>query len=484
MSLRLIKKLTYLYLTLPLFVFCFTWFIPAFKVLLLIFLCFSCASISIPAANDFRISRKVCWAAFFISAFWCFWSGIGGYVYQTGDFLARNAIYHDLIEQSYPVYYTAGYRTLNYYFGFWLIPALLSKIFAGIDNPEILFTIGLNILLLHAIIGVFLFFLLFISLIKPKGKKALFLTLIFPLLFSGLDVVPALINQTPFDHIEVWNGIGSIQYDSQTTQLFWVFNQAIPAWLATLLFLDEKTPRNYGIIFIATLFQGVLPALGLGIFMTAVLIKFWLEGQRKTETYKQIFSYSNLTAVPLLLVLIAFFTCNTVATRDHFHITHLSLWQYVTFCAVEFLCYVLPIYRTFKHELVFRVMSVSLMGLVLFSIGGEYNDFPMRTTIPALLILEIYVLRYLSAHDTSRFNKKILGILLIIGMMTPAVEFSRGVKQIAATKSISHRMDLWKTLNGRLTVFPWHTYLLSNHQNYKLYQYLIVPYQRPHIQVD
>jgi hypothetical protein len=478
MPVKLIKKLAYLYLILPLFIFCFTWFTLLFKILLLLFLLISCYFIKIDSAKeDFYIPKKVCVLAFLVASFWCFWSGIGGYVYQTGDFLARNAIYHDLIEQDYPVYYTAGFRTLNYYFGFWLVPAMLTKIFAFIDNSEMLFTIGLNILLLHAVLGVFLFFCLLYELIKPQNRKAICLVLLFPILFSGLDILPALINNTKLDHIEVWNGIGNIQYDSQTTQLFWVFNQAIPAWIATMLFLTAQTPKNYGILFSATMFQAFLPTVGLGIFMFCTVIKYWYTSPYNAKTYRHIFSYSNLASIPIFLVLTIFFTCNTIALREHFHLNQLGLIQYFTFCFIEFGCYVLPIYLTYKHETNFKIMLFSLMTLVLFSIGGAFNDFVMRTTIPALLILQIYVLKFLLADNTSHFNKKIIYTFLAIGLITPSIEFSRGFFQIKESKSIIHRMDNWKTLNAKLSVFPWRNYLLSYPQQYKLYQYLIVPYK-------
>ena len=480
MSLSQIKILAYLYLILPLFIFCLTWFVPLIQIVLIIFLGISCCFIRFQDTKEmpFHLSKKTGACILLIAAFWCFWSGIGGYIHQTGDFLARNAIYHDLIERDYPIYYTAGFRTLNYYFGFWLIPAQLTKLFSFLHSPERLFTIGLNILLLYTILGVFLFYGLLISLIKPQTKKGLFLTLLFPIFFSGLDFIPALLNNTPFDHIEIWNGIGNIQYDCMTTQLFWVFNQALPAWIATMLFLDEKAPHNYGILFVATLFQGSLPTIGLGIFMFVAVIKFWRIAPRNTTTYQQIFSYSNIFAIPLLLTLISFLTCNTIAHKNTFHLNDLTFIRYYSFCMIEFVCYILPIYITYKHETNFKVMLVSLLTLVLFSIGGEFNDFPMRTSIPALLILQIYVLKFLLSADASRFNKKILCMFLAIGIITPAVEFSRGIRQIAENKTIYHRLDEWQTLNAKMTIFPWDNYLLSNYQHLPFYKYFVKPYQR------
>ena len=52
-----------------------------------------------------------------------------------------------------------------------------------------------------------------------------------------MDVIGLLIRNTGFsNHIEPWNIY--YQFSSQTTQLFWVFNQAIPVWVGTLLFLQ------------------------------------------------------------------------------------------------------------------------------------------------------------------------------------------------------------------------------------------------------
>lgn len=51
---------------------------------------------------------------------------------------------------------------------------------------------------------------------------------------------------TNHEHIDFWCGIA--QYSSMSTLLFWVFNQAIYAWLILCIILAQKDNRH--IVFI------------------------------------------------------------------------------------------------------------------------------------------------------------------------------------------------------------------------------------------
>lgn len=90
--------------------------------------------------------------------------------------------------------------------------------------------------------------------------------------FSGMDILGALYSSRLPDllaydamHLEWWTN--DFQFSSLTTCLFWVFNQTVGAWLATVCFLQEKDCRNYLLLGTACLMCGPFPFVGLVIFM-------------------------------------------------------------------------------------------------------------------------------------------------------------------------------------------------------------------------
>lgn len=92
---------------------------------------------------------------------------------------------------------------------------------------------------------------------------------ILPLLkfFSGLDIIGTYVlklNPTPdlfTGHLEWWGK--NFQYSSFTTQLFWVYNQAIPAWIITVLILRQETNRYLILLVALSMLNSTLPFIGL-----------------------------------------------------------------------------------------------------------------------------------------------------------------------------------------------------------------------------
>ena len=60
-----------------------------------------------------------------------------------------------------------------------------------------------------------------------------------------------------------------------TTQLFWVFNQAIPAWVCTMMDFIQRNNRSLVFILACCMLQGTFPFIGLGL-----LVLFWLFSRR------------------------------------------------------------------------------------------------------------------------------------------------------------------------------------------------------------
>lgn len=177
---------------------------------------------------------------------WVYLSGIGGFSHQNSDFWVRNPIYNDLCSMSWPVYYDLSKEpahvqqylgsdtvAFSYYYTWWLLPALICKIFG--------FTkLASNIVLyLHAVTGVILLHYLLCKIVK----KCSWLCIGILVFFSGLDVVTYLIKSQTFPNITQsleWSS-EFFQYSGNTTQLFYVFNQSIPVWIIAAIILSTSS---------------------------------------------------------------------------------------------------------------------------------------------------------------------------------------------------------------------------------------------------
>lgn len=173
-----------------------------------------------------------------IIAAWVLLSGIGGFMWQnTWDHSFRNAVFTDLVTHDWPV--VSGNSTLVYYLGFWLPPALLSKITGSVG-------VGYLMQYLYALLGILIAFRLSVQYLGHVTLRALAVFI----LFSGLDIVASYIisGQLPAfgAHFDKWNPLAL--WDSNTTLLFWVYNQAVPAWVATMLILSEGNKSQLSIL--------------------------------------------------------------------------------------------------------------------------------------------------------------------------------------------------------------------------------------------
>lgn len=259
---------TYIYLCLPVAIFLLgwcRWYIGIPAVMLVAYSLVKCIKErSNLKTYGFGLRKqdvcKLLLALLFIGG-WVWLSGVGKFVWQNSDHTCRNTIYELLVTYNWPVggeYAIEGVvqsRGMVYYIGFWLPAALIGKIF-GIQ-------VGYVSQYLWAVLGIFLLYLL----ICLWRKKVLLWPLLLLAMFSGLDVVGTFmlsgstVRIFGIEHLERWPG--AFQFSGMTTQLFWVFNQAIPAWVAAaLIFIDEK-PKN--IIFICSLIMltSTFPFIGM-----------------------------------------------------------------------------------------------------------------------------------------------------------------------------------------------------------------------------
>lgn len=421
---------------------------------------------------------------------WCILGGHGGFLYQSSDWNARNAIFRDLITYDWPVVY-GNDSALCYYFGFWLLPALFGKLCLWMNfGLETAWTVANIALLFWVALGVFLAITLFLQLIKRSNHKAIIAAVAIFIFFSGMDIVGLLLTGNPTAietrlcekvHIEWWARF--YQFSSFTTQLFWVFNQAIPAWIATLLVLS--TSRISNDIFVGTLsaFLCPLPTMGLLFIGVAKLVgEVRDEGVRRTA--KAAFSPQNLIALIPLVAIALFLMLSQRATLTDsgessllFHtfiggFTPTRVLQLVVFFMLEcgiLLLLLLPSER--KNPYWWGALILLMVANVVRM--GPSPDFSMRASIPGLMVLAVMVTKRLLNKDLQSYyqwlrerRKKpvdsvvakahskaievILVICLVVGAVTPLVEIARGPVKMIEMQQIPAPCDKVKTLSEGL----------------------------------
>ena len=483
MTEKKLKIISYLYLITPIIIFVIGWTKPIFSIPITICLIIILKLLHNQVKNETEniIEFKKIIPIFIIILLICITSGHGGLFYQSSDWDARNAIFRDLVQQDWPVYYEKSNSALTYYIGQWMVPSVFGKIVIVIANVissivpniftsimkklslEFAFQVGNIVLLLWNSFGVLIAILWIIKILKLEKKKDIYLAIFVFLFFSGLDVVGMSIFGT-FNvflrriHLEWW-GI-TYQYSSMITQLFWVFNQSIPVWIITLMFFEEKKVNNYMLLILLALPFSPLPFIGLVILFACNGIRFLIESikNRKIVSFiKYIFSIQNILAFISILPLYGCFyfgNSSAVGSTDGGGfslmtdlITPFELFKLLIFWFIEVGIYGIFLIKTQKKNSLFYIIMIALFVIPLFQLGYEY-DFSMRVSIPLLLVIDIWIVqKYLEEKNKKGVTLTFifLTLVLCIGLVTPLCEYARAIYRINEAGKINYVCDITKT---------------------------------------
>jgi hypothetical protein len=328
---------------------------------------------------------------------------------------------------------------LVYYIGFWLPAALVGKL-AGWNAANLA-------LYIWSVLGVIL---VAVHLCQAIHSTKLWWSVLLLIFFSGMDILGVAIMRTfvptaypglfpPIQHLENWSVL--FQFSSQTTQLFWVFNQAVPCWLCLLL-LKTGMGRRIPIVLLGLcFFFAPLPSIGLFPILLVELVSRLVLGQ-----IKAVQATKSLSNVLGCLVVNLDRISSRSAILSGLSIIGLS-WVYLgvnhtshtlTFVTPDLTSGVLFVLFFLLEGgilwiLLFQEFSKKpewyLVGVILFICPwlkvGDGIDFVMRASIAPLFILMILSGDYLLHHSA----KMRLGVIicLLLGMLTPIYEINRSV---------------------------------------------------------
>ena len=357
----------------------------------------------------------------FIAAAWTVAAGVTTIGYQTFDWPKHYAIF-DALNGRWPVVRESGLY-LRYSLGFYLVPSLFSKV------------VGLPVAIATwSCLGLWIAFRLALPGSRPPVKQALLVatTLIF---FSGLDYIGnALLDArllAPW-HLEWWPQFGQIS--SISTTLAWAPQHAVPTLIVgALYFRNMKSVRADGLIFTSLLFWSPLTAIGMLPFIA------W----RCFNNFGVLVRSADCMLIAPVSLVIALYLTKDSASLPSYPVWNSSLFTFNRLLLVYILDWGLIVAaliyagrRWNDPMLVAAVVCLTVFPLYWF---GGANDFMMRTTAPAVVILAAMCAQTMWEAPLARSLPLIM--ILTLGATTAIGELTRVVSQPAVAGYINWNIE-------------------------------------------
>lgn len=413
MSSGIIKLLSLLYLTLPLFI----WIIAFLRTLIAVPFIIIMILALYQYYNDEcahslalrTIVGKISNISLLLFAFFiCFFVGIGAYWPEMPDFLMKNAIVNDLSTKSWPVYYDLSVqplqtqedigrdRVLFVYYLFYYLPAcLLGKLF-GTSIAQIS-------LLIWSILGVYITFLLIILNLKVEflNKKHILVLIVAVASFGGLCFVGDIVlnyeknlGHFLFGTMEMWANQEDyfwLGYQGFLGGMSWAFNQYIPIWIITSLILLRNSDKNLMFIGALSVLYSPWSTFGFVALITMIVINKIIS----TKGLYEIMSFSNIV-VPIMLL---FTVCVYYMTNNGTNLEKGFIWQYFSckeaflkllfFLIIEIGVYIVLLYKEILKNQILLYAVIILTLLPFFKLNYS-NDTLMRASAPAMFIIFVF----------------------------------------------------------------------------------------------
>jgi hypothetical protein len=252
----------------------------------------------------------------------------------------------------------------------------------------------------------------------------------------------------PIFHLEWWLPGSAFQYSSFTTQLFWVFNQAIPVWLCMALLFVTRERKNIFLVWSLCCFFAPLPALGMFPYVVLKIPKVLgnvenLQVGPKIPTLRLFFSHllqdvcalftieNGIGGGLVLGISLLYFLSNAQASNtSSSHMQGAADWVlYAIFLLFEGLLIWMLFWDRYKANLNWYLAGALLIVVPLIKIGSA-RDFGMRASIPTLFMLLLWSAETLSVSGV-RVRAGLI-LLLLIGAITPLYEINRSIYRTAS----------------------------------------------------
>lgn len=388
------SALAYLYISI--FIFFLTWIQLVIAIPLV---CLSLVGIIVSVRGQQKSDVKLnisfgifCFVSLVLIVIWCCLSGIGGYALQPSDWIKHNLILNDLIDMPWPVRYQYGDESgvLCYYIAEYLLPAAIGKIW-GFDAAS-------TGLLIWVVLGLFLTVLLLYS--QYGNNKAWILPVIVFCVFSFATLLGPISGiyrgWFPDDVSDGFMWLSNtvrIQYSSNITMLRWVFPQFVPTAVAVaLLFRYRNQYEIWGLCVAPLALYSTFAFVGMAGLLVLLFVFDCIKNCQIIQQCKRLVSIGNIAACLDIILQTVYIGGNVLQEKPETSLMGFSvidysdhIWVLIAF-EIAWMLWTLLLIKKELHNGILWVASISLFLFPFFTMG-EWNDFCMRASIPALLCL-------------------------------------------------------------------------------------------------
>jgi hypothetical protein len=279
-------------------------------------------------------------------------------------------------------------------------------------------------------------------------KKIVLWPLIILIFFSGLDALGLYFLGMQISDIVKSNQIEwwavPFNFEAMTTQLFWQSHNTVPAWLATLVLIEQKNNRFIAVIVALTMITCTFPFVGLLILAICVVVRnFITENIHKREkvSFKDIFTIENIAGGGVIgIISYLFLKTNItgavieVASNQSTHANHQTpqgiFLLLLLFYMAEAGIYFIAVWKYQKNNylLYYAIFWLAVCPLIMV---GHGSDFCLKASVPAIVITMLLLVDTIDKTLSSKDFKTLIAILIIftLGTVTPINDIRRTVAQ-------------------------------------------------------
>jgi hypothetical protein len=428
-----IRLVTLFYIAFPLLPFFGGWVRLEFAIPLILLLGLGCFQYynSLTFKENERFRKRDIWVGIAIVSFWLLFSGAGGMGFQFDDHNKNNTLTWELSNNAWPLEYMVdGDRMyLSHYLSYYIMGPFLAGFIGYMYAQAVVF--------LWTGLGVFLG-LFWLARATKNFNWRFFLFVIF---FGGVALFSFVLKYKSGFMVELFARLKShgyvfwmngwdvipVNYMGITDMLYWTPQHFIPALLGVGLILNMGLiDKNIKYLpFILSLLAMWSPLILVGLFPFFLYV-LW------TNKMEGIFNYVNLIIAPLLFgvlfsyllaidsgELIKQFIFSYVGERHSSLSTKIVVYFY--FILFEVLVWVIPIvflkWRKWEagEKPLFLLTCIVLILVPLYRFG-LWNDWCTRVSVPALLVLLVYVFKtFMEEKSLRKYSLVVILILSSLG---------------------------------------------------------------------
>ncbi len=413
MSTSLLRLVSIFYLLLPNLIFATNWFRIELAIPMTTLLCYLFwleIKNNKQQNNALPFNNKELILLAFISFIITGLTGISGYSYQLYDYWAENAKFYDLYKSNWPLYFEEVDRYACYYFGYYLVPAFISKILGELS---------LLTLFIWSWAGIFVLITWIYFLTNKK-----FINIFIVLSIGGVSGnLKWLLAKLKGVEIIYTSEVGPAIITPLFQQLRWAPNQVIPCLITTSillysLFWENKYHKAFFSICLCFIWC-IFPTLLLFILFAVISFYYLFK-----DGFNAYFKNNTLTFFLCLLFMIPIAIYFSSSNGDAVHHSFLQVQRPRSAIAKLIIDIGADLIMLFIGCLTLRKIVnkpfyfLALAGIFFIFLLRTYrfgvqNDLFMRGQIPLLFIVGVFLMHNFNFTGINFGSKMGIGRFLI-----------------------------------------------------------------------